>query len=127
MNNICILKFWQLGNIGFLYLLYLSQKDFALKNVNDKKHTNRSHNLFHLVRQLFLIANTVLSLLNLSLTSIDASIHFYSMHLFKRFAATAAPPVRSLVFTINTLIHLFSYYKDKSFKRNNRKMLQRMI
>ena len=47
--------------------------------------------------------------------------------IFKRFAATAAPPVRSLVFTINTLILLFSYYKDKSFKRNNRKMLQRMI
>jgi len=43
-----------------------------------------------------------------------------------RFAATAAPPVRSLVFTINTLILLFSYYKDKSFRRNNGKKTQRM-
>ena len=68
---------------------------------------------------------TVMSCVSLSLTSILAFTPLLFRAFTNRLAATAAPPIRSLVFTISTRILLNVLFLSRADKRMQRCFLQR--
>lgn len=81
-------------------------KRYFREKRNLKKTQKRSHRKCHLVPKPFRKLTTVMSSVSLSRTSIFAFIPLWLSASFKRLAATAAPPVFSLVLTISTRIVL---------------------
>ena len=72
---------------------------------------SRSYRKYHSAAMWWFMPMTVSESVSLSRTNILAFTPLFIRAFIRRLAATAAPPVCSLVFTISTFIFLFSRHK----------------
>lgn len=115
MDDICLLKFGKRSDVVPVLAISTAKRSFFLKRLAFQM-TMRSHMNFHTCSQLPFSPTTLIWSVCLSRTNIFALMPLFLSDSISRPAATAAPPIRSEVLMISTLMLSKCLHKSSGFQ-----------